>query len=63
VPAEIASMILTTILATSVAGNETPEPDLIEFLGKFETSDGRWVDPTSLDSGPTETMTAPEKPQ
>jgi len=56
-------MILTTILATSVAGNETPEPDLIEFLGKFETSDGRWVDPTSLDSGPTETMTAPEKPQ
>ncbi len=29
-------------------GDGTPEPELIEFLGAWETEDGRWIDPIDL---------------
>ncbi len=48
-PAELASMILTTLLAAATVPADIPEPDLLEFLGGFETADGQWLDPQLLD--------------
>lgn len=42
-PAELASMILTTLLAAATVPADIPEPDLLEFLGGFETADGHSV--------------------
>ncbi len=42
---------ITGLLAAG-NGNPPPEPadaELLEFLGSFETRDGQWLDPLSLD--------------
>ena len=31
------------------APRETPSVELLEFLGEWETADGKWVDPTTLE--------------
>lgn len=54
-PAELATMILTTLLAAGPAPADLPEPELLEFLGSFETRDGQWLDPTILDEEPADT--------
>jgi hypothetical protein len=48
-------MILTSLLATGTAPADAPDPDLLEFLGSFETRDGRWLDPTILDDNANDT--------
>lgn len=48
-PVELTSMILTTLLATATVPAAAPEPELLEFLGGFETADGKWLDPQLLD--------------
>ena len=48
-------MILSGVLAAGTAALNTPPPtdapdtELLEFLGSYETANGRWVDPTTLD--------------
>jgi len=42
-------MILTTVLAAGAVPTEAPDADMLEFLGTYETSDGKWIDPTTLD--------------
>jgi hypothetical protein len=51
-PADTAAVLLTAVLAAgSAAPTEADPPDaeLLEFLGKFETVDGKWLDPLVLD--------------
>ena len=58
-PPELTGLLLSGLLAAG-SGNALPEPadlEMLEFLGAFETKDGKWVDPVSLDDR------APEKPQ
>jgi hypothetical protein len=47
-------MVLTTLLAAGPAPADTPEPELLEFLGGFETSGGKWLDPLILDEKTSE---------
>ena len=54
--------ILSLVLATAAAGAEKasplPDPDMLEFLGTFETSGGKDVDPFLLENAPAK----PAKP-
>ncbi len=48
------ALLVLTLCVFSVqakALNEEQEPDmeLLEFLGEWETEDGEWLDPTSLE--------------
>lgn len=45
-PLALAVMLLAAPLA---AEEEAPSPELLEFLGSFESADGQWLDPTQLD--------------
>ena len=50
---------ITGLLAAG-SGNPPPEPadpEMLEFLGAFETQGGKWLDPLSLDER------EPEKPK
>jgi len=40
------------ISTTSIAEEKNDEPDLafFEFLGSFETTDGRWLDPMEIEN-------------
>jgi hypothetical protein len=51
-PADTAAVLLTAVLAAGSAAPtaaEPPDAELLEFLGKFETVDGKWLDPLVLD--------------
>ncbi|WP_127477779.1 hypothetical protein [Sulfurivermis fontis] len=42
--------LLALLLAAPLAAEEeAPSPELLEFLGSFESADGQWLDPTQLD--------------
>ena len=60
-PPELCALLLTGLLAAG-SSNPPPEPadlEMLEFLGSFETRDGKWVDPLSLnDREPEETKPA-----
>ncbi|GAB4300371.1 MAG: hypothetical protein Kow0096_20380 [Thiohalomonadaceae bacterium] len=45
-PLALAALLLAAPL---VAEEEAPSPELLEFLGSFETADGQWLDPMDLD--------------
>lgn len=50
-PPELFTLLLTGLLA---AGSSQPPPEpadleMLEFLGSFESRDGKWLDPLSLD--------------
>jgi len=50
-------MILTVVLAAGVAAppeSDPPDTELLEFIGTFESSDGQWLDPLTLDDVPAE---------
>ena len=34
------------------AGDNAPSVELLEFLGEWETEEGRWIDPTQFDPTP-----------
>ena len=49
-PAELCALLFTGLLAAgSAKPAETPDVEMLEFLGDFETRDGQWLDPLSLD--------------
>ena len=51
-PADTATMLLTAVLAAGTATPteaQPPDAELLEFLGTFETADGKWLDPLVLD--------------
>lgn len=47
-PAELCALLFTGLLATGSAA-EPADVEMLEFLGNFETQDGQWLDPLSLD--------------
>ena len=51
--------ILSLVLATAAVGAEKtpplPDPDMLEFLGTFETFGGKDVDPFLLENTPAKT--------
>jgi len=50
-PADTATILLTAVLAAGTATPteaEPPDAELLEFLGTFETTDGKWLDPLVL---------------
>jgi hypothetical protein len=53
--AETIAAVMMALLVTGPAWtgegeDEEPSQALLEFLGSFETADGRWLDPTDLDA-------------
>lgn len=49
-PAELCALLFTGLLASgSAKPAETADVEMLEFLGNFETQDGQWLDPLSLD--------------
>lgn len=49
-PAELCALLFTGLLATGSAQPAEPaDMEMLEFLGNFETQDGQWLDPLSLD--------------
>lgn len=43
------AVLLLVCSAAVIAAEEAPTPELLDFLGSFETADGAWVDPTELE--------------
>lgn len=46
------ALLFTGLLATGSAAKPAEQPadvEMLEFLGNFETQDGQWLDPLSLD--------------
>ncbi len=44
-----AVIILVSAISKSVLANEeSPDLELLDFIGSFETKDGQWFDPTLL---------------
>ena len=50
-PVETLAVILSGVLAagSTAPAAEPPDPEVLEFLGEFETSKGQWLAPLSLD--------------
>lgn len=40
--------VLAALLALPLPAGESPDMELIEFLGEFSGEDGEWVDPMNL---------------
>jgi hypothetical protein len=51
-PAVMASMISFSVWAREAV--ETPDMDLLEYLGTYETAKGREIDPMLLEKSPAE---------
>ena len=52
-PAKIFIALFTWLLssiAIASDNNEVPDIELLEFLGSFETPDGKWLDPMEIES-------------
>ena len=64
-PAELCALLFTGLLATgSVKPAEPTDVEMLEFLGNFETRDGQWLDPLSLeDRDPAQSKPAHEETQ
>jgi hypothetical protein len=62
-PVDALTLLLTGLLAAGVepAAGAPPDPELLEFLGSFETA-GRWLDPLVLDER-ERAEAAPEPPR
>lgn len=62
-PVESFVIVLLTVAAIAaaepVAAEEPPDIELLEFLGGWETSSGKWLDPTSL----VDDVSTPTQPQ
>ena len=50
-PAEAFALVFAGFFATGLAQASDPPPDMemLEFLGRYQTADGHWLDPMSLD--------------
>lgn len=49
-PADLYALLFTGLLATgSAKPAEAADMEMLEFLGNFETRDGQWLDPLSLE--------------
>lgn len=44
-----AALLVVAVEATPQNKDLLPEPDFLEFLGSWETSDGEWADPFQVD--------------
>lgn len=63
-PAELCALLFTGLLAAgSAKPAETPDMEMLEFLGDFETRDGQWLDPLSLDDRDPEPAPTREEKQ
>lgn len=65
-PAETLALVFTGFFATGFSHATEPAPDMemLEFLGRFETADGHWMDPLSLDDRVAEpARTTPQDPR
>lgn len=45
----VSMMATSMMLSSTLAADELPDADLLEFLADWETSDGQWIDPTTLE--------------
>lgn len=43
------ALLLMLFSAAVIAAEELPTPELLDFLGSFETAEGTWVAPTELE--------------
>ena len=50
-PAEVYALLFTGLLAASVTKPlpQAADPEMLEFIGAFETRGGQWLDPLSLE--------------
>lgn len=65
-PVETLALVFTGFFAAGLSHAADPPPDMemLEFLGRFETANGRWLDPLSLDERVAEpARTAPQEPR
>ena len=47
-----AAYLAFLLAAWPALAEETVSLELLEFLGSFETADGKWIDPTRLETPP-----------
>jgi len=47
--AMLLALTAVTAKAEEPASDSTPNAEILEFLGEWETDDGRWFDPMTLD--------------
>ena len=50
-------LIVSLALSPSAIADESPEMALLEFLGEWETNDGKWLGPSELEELPELTQT------
>lgn len=63
-PGEALAMIFTAVLAAGTSpppDREPPDTELLEFLGTFESSDGKWMDPLTLKDVPDDPRETPRE--
>ncbi len=53
----ISSVNFLDISVLADDNNEQPGIDFLEFLGSFETPDGKWLDPMEIESMPSDKNT------
>jgi len=49
-------LVMMLISITARAGTDAPDAELLEFLADWETTDGQWVEPSSLEDLDSEAM-------
>jgi len=52
------ALLLVSLSVAAYAAEEAPTPELLDFLGSFETATGEWLDPTELELPVPEDKTA-----
>ena len=58
-PAKILITFLAWLLSMPLlasVNNEQPDLELLEFLGSFETPDGKWLDPMEIEKMPEQIL-------
>jgi len=49
-------LVIILISITARAEADAPDTELLEFLADWETADGQWIDPSSLEDSDGELM-------
>lgn len=54
-------MLVTLLMVSPVHADESPDIEMLEYLGNWETADGKYIDPQALQTEDVADSTQQEK--